>query len=71
MCAKSGYRSFTFLGHVASFVTREAEIFVCNSLIFSLYDQRDIAWSNLPQQDSIAAQPFGHLRTGSKQISTF
>ena len=39
------------LGHVRSFVTKEAATLIHNALILPLFDYCDIAWSNLLQQD--------------------
>ena len=41
----------SILGHVRSFVIKEAPTLVYNAFIFPLFDYCDIAWSNLLQQD--------------------
>ena len=50
MCKKVASR-VSILGRIRSFVTEEAATLVHNALILPLFDNCDIAWSNLLQKD--------------------
>ena len=66
VCKKVASR-VSILGHIRSFVTKEAATLVHNALILPLFDYCDIAWSNLLQQDIDRLQ---HLQNRSAWIIT-
>ena len=68
VCKKVASRvSYSILGRVRSFVTKEAATLAHNALILPLFDYCDIVWSNLLQQD---IDPLHRLQNRSARIIT-
>ena len=68
MCKKVASRvSYSILGRVRSFVTKEAATLAHNALILPLFDYCDIVWINLLQQD---IDPLQRLQNRSARIIT-